>query len=369
MSRIRSQWASPAKLQSPEDHAQLGDCCAGVTSASMAEMMTPFSLLIATTHRGIERAERSGGDWRVDSGLTEHDVRCLGLSADGVALAGTQGDGVFRSEDGGATWTPSGLQGLIVKSVDFCADDPNVVYAGTKPPTVYRSDDAGQTWRELTSFRDVRGRAMWRQPAERPSTAYVQALAVSPRDPDVVVAGMEAGAVVRTIDGGRSWSNHLKGSCRDCHSLHFHPDGRHVFEGGGGVMAPGYAVSPDRGETWERPGDGLDVKYGWAVAADPQDPQRSYVSMSPSPMKAHSESDAEAAIFRRDGDAAWRNLQGGLPQPLDHMPYAFVTHPATAGYLMAGLANGELWETFDHGDSWSKADLALSAVHRVLVAR
>lgn len=330
-------------------------------------MSSPFSVFMATTGRGIERVERNGGDWTKSSAWAEADVRCLATSPDGVALAGTQGDGLFRSDDGGLTWAPSGLDGTIVKSIAFCAADPLVVYAGTKPPAVHRSDDGGHTWRELPSFREIRGRPLWRQPAERPSTAYVQALASSPRDPDVVVAGMEAGAVVRTLDGGRTWSNHLKGSCRDCHSLHFHPDGQHLYEGGGGVMTAGIAISTDRGETWDRPTDGLDIKYGWAVAADPQAPDRAYIALSPGPMKAHSNSDAQAAIFRRHGDGRWERLQGGLPQPLDHMPYALITHPATPGYLLAGLANGDLWETSDSGDTWMKMKASFSAVHRVLV--
>lgn len=329
--------------------------------------MTPFEVLLATTGSKVQRAVRSGGDWEIRSYLAGQDVRCLAASSAGVVLAGTQGDGVFRSDDGGETWAPSGLDGCIVKSLSFCAGDASVVYAGTKPPQVFRSNDGGRTWAELESFRGVRGRALWRQPAERPSTAYVQALACSPKDPDVVVAGMEAGAVVRTIDGGRSWSNHLHGSCRDCHTLHFHPDGIHVFEGGGGVRKPGIAISADRGETWTRPEEGLDMAYGWAVAADPADPDIVYISLSPGAMKAHSEGRAEAGIFRRKGSAGWQRLGGGLPEPVPDMPYALTIHPATPGYLLAGLASGDLWETDDHGESWWPAAVRFDAVHRAMV--
>lgn len=326
----------------------------------------PFSVLIATTGAGIERAERSGSTWQTQRALQDRDVRCL-VAAGEVVLAGTQGDGVWRSDDGGKTWSASGLESTIVKSLSFCVSEPNVVYAGTKPPHTFRSDDGGRTWRELESFRDIRGRSMWRQPAERPSTAYVQALACSPADPDVVVAGMEAGAVVRTEDGGRTWSDHIKGACRDCHVLAFHPDGNHVYEGGGGVIRAGVALSGDRGRSWERPTEGLDKKYGWAVAADPGDPERVFIAMSPDPAKAHSSGNAQATIYRRDGNSAWEPLAGGLPQPLDSMPYALLTDDSTPGYVMAGLAGGELWETYDGGTTWAQAAVELTAVHRVLV--
>ncbi len=49
------------------------------------------------------------------------------------------------------------------------------------------------------------------------------------------------------------------------------------------------------------------------------------------------------------------------------MPYALLTQAERPGYLMAGLANGDLWETFDGGDEWARADMRVSAVHRVLV--
>jgi len=328
----------------------------------------PFEILLATTGRGIQRALKTQERWSLDSHLTDRDVRSLAAAPETTVLAGTQGDGLFRSDDRGATWAPSGLEDTIVKSICFCAGDPSRVYAGTKPPHIFRSDDGGRSWRELTSFREVRGRSMWRQPAERPSTAYVQALACSPADPDVVVAGMEAGAVVRTADGGRTWSNHLQGSCRDCHTLHFHPDGQHVYEGGGAVMRPGVALSADRGETWQRPAEGLDLKYGWAVTADPATADRVYISLSPGAMKAHSHGNAQAAIFRRDGSGPWQRLTGGLPQPLANMPYALVSDPARPGYLLAGLADGQLWETIDGGDTWTQHPVTLDAIHRTLIA-
>jgi hypothetical protein len=64
------------------------------------------------------------------------------------------------------------------------------------------------------------------------------------------------------------------------------------------------------------------------------------VALSSAAMKAHSRGDAQAAIFRRRGQGAWHVLRGGLPDPLDHMPYALLMHPSAPAYLLAGLANG-----------------------------
>jgi photosystem II stability/assembly factor-like uncharacterized protein len=156
------------------------------------------------------RAERSpAGDWTVEQVLAGQDVRCLAVDPldPDVVYAGTQGQGVFRSHDGGLSWHPLGLQGLIVKSLAASSHQPGVLYAGTKSPAlIYRTLDAGGHWEELTGFRRVQGRWWWWSPAEPPFTAYVLALAISPGDPNVVLAGVELGAVVRSVDGGQTWA-------------------------------------------------------------------------------------------------------------------------------------------------------------------
>ncbi len=47
-------------------------------------------------------------------------------------------------------------------------------------------------------------------------------------------------------------------------------------------------------------------------------------------------------------------LAGGLPEPLEAMPYALL---ATGDRLFAGLADGQLWQSLDQGDSWARCTL------------
>jgi photosystem II stability/assembly factor-like uncharacterized protein len=187
-------------------------------------MSTP--ILLATTGHGIARAatQRVEGAWSVELTLADQDVRCLAVDPrhPQTVYAGTQGAGVLRSDDGGQTWRSSGLAGHVVKSLAVSRVAPDTVYAGTKPALVYVSHDGGTTWRELAGFRRIRSRRLWFSPAEPPFTAYVQALALSPSDPGVIIAGIEFGAVVRSTDGGKTWSGHRRGALRDCHSLTAH---------------------------------------------------------------------------------------------------------------------------------------------------
>jgi hypothetical protein len=71
---------------------------------------------------------------------------------------------------------------------------------------------------------------------------------------------------------------------------------------------------------------------------------------STGPFAAHGRGDPQARIYRRRGGEPWRQLAGGLPEPLPAMPYALL---AADGRLFAGLADGQIWESRDRGDSWA----------------
>lgn len=328
------------------------------------------SVFLATTGRGIARATTHdvSEPWSADITLADQDVRCLAADPMNphVVYAGTQGAGVLRSDDAGRTWRTVGLVGEIVKSLAVSRAAPGVVYAGTKPARIFASHDGGAHWDELTGFRKIRSRWFWFSPAEKPFTAYIQALALAPDNPHIIVAGIEAGAVVRSDDGGKTWSDHRRGALRDCHSLAAHPThSGWLYEGGG--TGAGVAVSRDGGATWAQPRAGLDRHYGWSVAADCDHPDVWYASISPSPMKAHSADNAQAAIFRATGGAGWQKLSGGLPQPLSAMPYALIADPAVSGLVYAGLSNGEVWHSADYGDSWRRLALTLPAIHSMIL--
>ena len=212
----------------------------------------------------------------------------------------------------------------------------------------------------------------WLQPAEVPLTTYIQAIAPSPTDPDLILVGVEACGVFRSSDGGTTWSGHVNGSVRDCHSLTFHAsNGDWIYEAGG--TGTGAAISRDTGVTWSQPSEGLDRHYGWACAADPGRAEIWYASISAGPTlrtpvpAAHVDGKANAYIFRRKGQAAWEKLAGGLPQPLDYMAYALLIDPEAPGHLYAGLSNGDVWHSADYGDSWQQLPLNLGRIARTMI--
>ena len=260
----------------------------------------------------------------------------------GRIAAGCRGAGVWESDDGGSTWRDAALPAQDVFSVAFGPD--GALYAGCEPSALYVRRE-GAHWRELAALRELPSAPTWSFPP-RPWTSHVRWIAPSPHDAAIVLVGIELGGLMRTQDGGETWADHRPGAQRDVHALAWHPtEPRRAYEAAGG----GAAWSRDGGETWEPADDGRDRHYTWALAVDPEDAGRWYVSAAPGPFEAHGSRPARAALYRWSGEGPWDELDLGLPRPLEAMPYALAW---TDGRLVAGLRDGRLLESEDRGDTW-----------------
>lgn len=324
-------------------------------------------IFLSAFDKGIARAHcDANGQWRVEQRAAEHKVNCLAAPADGhVVYAGTT-DGVLRSGDRGITWVRSGMEGHIVKSLAVSPQDPDVVYAGTKPALMFASRDGGQSWRELEAFRRIPNRWWWFSPAEPGDwRAYVMAIALSPVNSNVLLAGVEFGAVVRSEDGGHTWSRHRSGALRDCHSLKFHArDGNWVYEAGG--TGGGASFSRDGGQSFRKAKRGLAKNYGIVCAADAVRPEIWYVCVAPSPTNAFGKN-PQVYLYRASGGGDWQPI-GWQPHPLPVAPTALITVPGAPGHLYAGLYNGDVWHSTDYGDSWEQLPLNMSGIwHSLLI--
>jgi photosystem II stability/assembly factor-like uncharacterized protein len=289
--------------------------------------------LYAATGDSIAHIDPAGA---VAIELPGSGARCLVVSAEGV-LAGTP-RGVIRVGDGSVL-----LEGDVF-SLAVGAD--GALYAGTEPSALFRSDDGGGTWRELAALLELPSRPTWSFPP-RPWTSHVRWIAPSPHQAGLLLVGIELGGLMRSEDGGETWADHRPGAQRDVHSLAWHPvaEGR-AYEAGGG----GSAWSFDAGRTWQPADTGRDRHYTWAVAADPDDPDRWYVSASTGPFAAHGRRDAQARVYRWEGDGPWRELR-----VFDAMPYALAI---ADGRLVAGLADGRLFVSGDRGETWEQVALS-----------
>jgi photosystem II stability/assembly factor-like uncharacterized protein len=192
-------------------------------------------------------------------GLTVFRVRAFG----DARYAATE-RGLYRSTDGGATWTdcevPTGPVYSVTRTPDGgepsaarrvssderSESDGESLFAGTFPVHVYRSADDGETWTEHEGIREVPSAETWGTP-RHDDAAQVRALRVPPDAPDRLVAGVEAGGVHVSDDRGGTWHDRADGVAADIHDLHLR--GPDEFLAATGF---GWYRTTDTGRSWTR---------------------------------------------------------------------------------------------------------------------
>jgi hypothetical protein len=300
--------------------------------------------VFACTRERLMRLERGGGSWSAEPVLDG----ALCVAADGArVLAGTRGRGAFLSPDGGATWSEMPLPEPDVFSVAIGAAD-GALYAGTEPSRVFVARDGGP-WTELQALQAIPSRDRWSFPP-RPWTHHVRWIAPDPHRAERLLVGIELGGVMYSGDGGATFSDHRLGAKRDTHCLAWHPrvEGRAYQAAGDGA-----AWSRDGGRTWQAADAGRALGYCWALAVDPEDPERWYVSAASGPGAAHAGATARGRLYRWDG--SWRELA----VPGGSMPYALA---AAGGELLAGMADGRVLRSGDRGERWVETGVRLDSI-------
>jgi len=161
-------------------------------------------------------AERAHLKSRIDS---DTDVEGM---LDGHAIAATGGMavlavrmGLFRSADGGASWQDMEIGRFspltYARDIRVAPDDPRVMYACLSPAarstagSLYRTRDAGATWTRFDHGINA--------------DSTMMAVALHPRNPDVVHAVSRSGQVFGTEDGGRTWREERLPGVRDAYAV------------------------------------------------------------------------------------------------------------------------------------------------------
>jgi photosystem II stability/assembly factor-like uncharacterized protein len=281
-----------------------------------------------------------------------------------VIYVGTQ-DGPYRSTDGGMRWERLAFPdpGMTVWTIHFNPQNPRILYLGTAPAAVYRSDDGGDHWRRLPNAR---------QP-ERVQMGFDTRLirmAIDPSNPEEIYAGVEVGGLMRSLDGGETWtdcSNHLVklaeqpnlkskiGSdteiegMMDTHALT-------VSKSQPGTVflavRMGLFRSADRGMTWEdmEVGRFSPLTYARDVQVAPTNPQVLYSCLSPAARSR------DGSLYRsQDLGKTWQRFDHDVEARSTMMSVAL--HPTDPNQVYCATRGGQVFGTQDGGTTWHEYPL------------
>jgi hypothetical protein len=234
-----------------------------------AVLADPFlsGVVYAATTDGLSVSADAGESWsEPGSGLPAVTASAIGLvnghagASSPTLLAGTLGAGLYQSGDHGGTWTASsGLADSYVSSLAVDPSDPGTVYAGTAHP--YTGSNSERI------FKSTDGGATWTQTSLDASGFTVDFIGVDPGHSAQLLAGSGgASGLFKSTDGGSTWSTIATGTCGGIAGIAYDAAGAAVYLAG----TSGVCRSADGGATWTV----ATVAGGLAVASVLADPVR-----------------------------------------------------------------------------------------------
>jgi photosystem II stability/assembly factor-like uncharacterized protein len=323
-----------------------------------------------------------GGDVQIDPGDPDVVYATLWESREGPwensTFNGTNG-GIFKSTDGGKTWTQlrSGLPDKIIQAhLAIAPSSPNTLLAtvGTSVSTrLYRSENGGESWSGVTEDYRPAGRvgggelAVLRFDPKDPAIVYsatvvcwksmdggrtwdgwrgapggddYQNIWINSDNPNVILLGSDQGAIV-TVNGGQSWSSWYNQPTAQLY--HVSADNEFPYRLYSGQQESGSVAIASRGNngaiTFRDWHPVAAEEYGYVVA-DPLDPDIVYGGKL-------------TRYNRRTGQA-----QGILPIPLRTPDFRMIrTQPVVFSPVDPHLlffSGNTLWQTCDRGQNWEQ---------------
>lgn len=316
------------------------------------------------------------------------------------------GAGVWRSTDGGESWTLSLLANG--KFDEMLANDPEVrayvgrdpsppapftgeidalwsvaraadgaLYAGAKPAMLYASHDGGETWAKVQGLVDHPSRDSW-QPGGAGLTLHT--IVPAPGAAGKMWLGISAAGVFATEDAGAVWDRrNRKANDPEGHDHAHGPDDGHGHDPQevghcvhNLVRAPGpegedllyqqnhHGVfrSRDGGRSWTEISAGLPSTFGFPIAAHPRDSQTIWTLPLNGDSAGRYPPDASAAVWRsRDGGDSWEGLRSGLPQGacfFTVLRQAMAVDRLTPAGVYFGTNSGSVFVSADEGETWAE---------------
>ena len=302
-----------------------------------------------------------------------------------AAKTGHLGPTIFRSTNLGRTWKEATRPPAFApapdgngRAVDHTfwltpghVSEPNVWYAGTSPQGLFRSEDGGVTWSPFSSINDDAQYRVWMGSAQdgTPDGPKLHSIIVDPRDPAHLYLAMSGGGVHETLDSGKTFTPLLKGlevvegfdkataTFHDPHCMRMCPSNpdRLYQQNHCGI----YRLDRPSDE-WVRIGKKMPKRVGdtgFPMVIHPRDADTAWVfPMDGTSVWPRTSPDGKPAVYStRNGGKTWQRLDAGLPES---QAWWTVKRQAMTGDmqdavgLYFGTTSGELWMSRNEGEKW-----------------
>jgi len=312
------------------------------TIASLALHPTNPNIMYVSTNNAVYKTRDGGPTWEKFPIFSSRRVTTLALDPQlpATVYAGTMGDAVYKSPDGGQHWLPHnvGLKEHVsyVNQFVFHPARSETIYLATTVG-VFRSADGGRSWDE--------------QMAGMKEVHIVVALAMDPKNPRVLYAGTTGGAY-RSRDSAASWQKVNTGLIPEevldaslalgVNTLVVDPvDSNIVYAG----TTNGLFKTTNHADSWTRIGQSLPDQFISSLAVHPTQHAILYIG-------------GRAGVLKSaDGGQTWQAMNTGLATLNIR---TLVMSPRDPQLLYAGTNGSGLYRSTDGAATWTRVPLTVS---------
>lgn len=251
------------------------------------------------------------------------------------------------------------IMSLATSSLEKGEKEFDKLFVGMEPSIIYSSIDGGSTWKKIDEFNKLPSSSTGSFPP-RPSTHHVRWIEPDVNNKDYIFVAIEAGALIKSTDGGKSWIDKVKDGPYDTHTLRTH---KKVPQRLYSAAGDGYFESRDYGNTGYRANEGLgNHTYLYGVAVNSDDPSNIIVSAASNAWKSHAIQDLETFVYRRDSNGEnqeWTLSNDGLPESTGTVISILQANPKIKDEFYC-LNNRGIYSSVNSGISWNVLDITWS---------
>jgi photosystem II stability/assembly factor-like uncharacterized protein len=256
------------------------------------------------------------------------------------------------------------------------AREPGVLWAGTIPGGLFKSEDGGGSWSLVRSLWDDPRRKAWFGGGY--DTPGIHSVCVHPEDGRRLMVGVSCGGVWGSDDGGASWELRARGM----YAAFMPPADREKQE----IQDPHRVVqcrarpetmwaqhhngvfrTVDGGASWQAIENVPPSTFGFACAVHPRDPDTAWLVPAQKDERRIPVDGRVVVARTRDGGKSWDSLSRGLPgEHAYDLVYRHALDIDDGGSTLAmGSTTGNLWLTENQGDDWQQLSAHLPPIHAV----